>query len=81
MHGRRPEEERYTLEALDAHSSILRSAESGAHCGRDLTAEERQQLTGLMTRVKTTLQALAEHDPRARANGSDETRDEEAHAP
>jgi MarR family transcriptional regulator, transcriptional regulator for hemolysin len=29
----------------------------------DLSEEERRRLTGLMTRVKAKLQALAEHDP------------------
>lgn len=71
-----------TPEAEQLHAAIWPIAEATVDTALgDLTAEERQQLTGLMTRVKTTLQALAEHDPRARANGSDETRDEEAHAP
>ena len=70
-----------TPEAEQLHAAIWPIAEATVDTALgNLTAEERQQLTGLMTRVKTTLQALAEHDPRARANGSDETQDEEAHA-
>jgi MarR family transcriptional regulator, transcriptional regulator for hemolysin len=43
----------------------------------DLSAKERRALTGLMTRVKTKLQALAEHDPAAAARGEAEPREEE----
>ena len=46
----------------------------------DLSAEERRQLSELMTRVKAKLQALAEHDPGAPANRGYEAVDEEARA-
>ena len=46
----------------------------------DLSAEERRLLTGLMTRVKAKLQALAERDPAVAANASDEAVDGEARA-
>ena len=46
----------------------------------DLSDEERRQLTQLMTRVKGTLQALAEHDPEVRASRGREVLDEEARA-
>ena len=45
----------------------------------DLSAEERRQLTRLMARVKSKLQAMAERDP-APASAGEEATDEEAHA-
>ncbi len=45
-----------------------------------LTSEERRQLTTLMTRVKGTLQALAEHDPESGAGRREEPRDQEVRA-
>jgi MarR family transcriptional regulator, transcriptional regulator for hemolysin len=51
----------------------------------DLSLAERRQLTGLMARVKSKLQALAEHDPGSVAVGGDEAGDQpnnqEARAP
>ena len=46
----------------------------------DLSAKERRALTGFMTRVKSKLQALAEHDPGAAARDAKEARREEARA-
>ena len=46
----------------------------------DLSAKERRALTGLMTRVKSKLQALAEHDPGATAREDEAARTEEARA-
>jgi DNA-binding MarR family transcriptional regulator len=46
----------------------------------DLSAKERRALTGLMTRVKATLQALAEHDPGAAVRPNEVTAKEEARA-
>jgi DNA-binding MarR family transcriptional regulator len=46
----------------------------------DLSAKERRALTGLMTRVKSKLQALAEHDPGATAREDEVARTEEARA-
>jgi DNA-binding MarR family transcriptional regulator len=46
----------------------------------DLSEEERRQLTALMTRVKATLQALAEYDPETSAGRGDVARDQEARA-
>ena len=45
----------------------------------DLSADERRQLTRLMGRVKSKLQALAEHDP-GPINGRSQPHDEEARA-
>jgi DNA-binding MarR family transcriptional regulator len=70
-----------TPEAERLHAAIWPIAEAtvGTALG-DLSADEQRQLTGLMTRVKAKLQALAEHDPGAAANGTDKTADEEARA-
>ena len=46
----------------------------------DLSANDRRQLTAFMIRVKSKLQALAEHDPGTLANGYDMIEDEEARA-
>jgi DNA-binding MarR family transcriptional regulator len=46
----------------------------------DLSLDERRQLAKLMTRVKGTLQALAEHDPEANPGRGEDTRDQEARA-
>jgi DNA-binding MarR family transcriptional regulator len=70
-----------TPEAEQLHAAIWPIAEATVDTALgDLSAEEQRQLTGLMTRVKAKLQALAEHDPVAAASGRDETADEEARA-
>jgi MarR family transcriptional regulator, transcriptional regulator for hemolysin len=59
------------------HAAIWPIAEATVDAAlADLSAEERRRLSGLMARVKMTLQALAEHDLARRA-GTDE---EEARA-
>jgi DNA-binding MarR family transcriptional regulator len=70
-----------TPAAKRLHAAIWPVAEATVDTALgDLSAEERHQLTALMTRVKAKLQALAEHDPGAQANDKHETADEEAHA-
>jgi DNA-binding MarR family transcriptional regulator len=71
-----------TPEANRLHAAIWPVAESTVDDALgDLTAKERRALTGLMTRVKSKLQALAEHDPGAGLREDDqEARDEEARA-
>jgi MarR family transcriptional regulator for hemolysin len=55
------------------HATIWPLAEATVDLAlSDLAVEERQRLTGLMTRVKTRLLALAEHDPALAANGRDD---------
>ena len=46
----------------------------------DLSSQERQQLSGLMARVKVTLQTLAERDPPRRDDEELEREDEEVRA-
>jgi len=72
-----------TPEAERLHAAIWPIAEATVDAALgDLSAEERRQLTGLMTRVKSKLQAMAERHPGISvANGGDETGDEEARAP
>lgn len=70
-----------TLEAERLHAAFWPIAESTVDMALgDLSTEERRQLTGLMTRIKVTLQALAEHDPGAPASQTHEPVDEEARA-
>jgi DNA-binding MarR family transcriptional regulator len=71
-----------TPEANRLHAAIWPIAEATVdEALGDLTAKERRALTGLMTRVKSKLQALAEHDPGAGLREDDqEARDEEARA-
>ena len=70
-----------TPEGERLHAAIWPIAEATVDTALgDLSAEERRQLTGLMTRVKAKLQALAERDPAVAANASDEAVDEEARA-
>ena len=53
-----------TKKAERIHGAIWPLAEATVdEALSDLSPEERRRLTGLMTRVKTKLQALAEHDP------------------
>ena len=69
-----------TPEAERLHAAIWPVAEATVDVALgDLSAEERRQLTGLMARVKSKLQAMAERDP-APANAGEEATDEEAHA-
>jgi MarR family transcriptional regulator for hemolysin len=69
-----------TPEAERLHAAIWPVAEATVDVALgDLSAEERRQLTGLMARVKSKLQAMAERDP-APANAGEEAPDEEAHA-
>ncbi len=75
-----------TKKAERIHAAIWPLAEATVdEALGDLSPDERRRLTSLMTRVKTKLQALAEHDPaKAGANGreSDETEDKDgARAP
>jgi DNA-binding MarR family transcriptional regulator len=66
-----------TPEAERLHAAIWPVAEATVDVALgDLSAEERRQLTGLMARVKSKLQAMAERDP-APANAGEAT-DEEA---
>lgn len=56
-----------TRKAERIHASIWPLAEATVdEALGDLSSEERRRLAGLMTRVKTKLQAIAEHDPGAR---------------
>jgi MarR family transcriptional regulator for hemolysin len=69
-----------TPEAERLHAAIWPIAEATVDVALgDLSAEERRQLTKLMARVKSKLQAMAERDP-APANAGEEATDEEAHA-
>jgi MarR family transcriptional regulator for hemolysin len=69
-----------TPEAERLHAAIWPIAEATVDVALgDLSAEERRQLTKLMARVKSKLQAMAERDP-APANAGEEPADEEAHA-
>jgi MarR family transcriptional regulator for hemolysin len=69
-----------TPEAERLHAAIWPIAEATVDIALgDLSAEERRQLTKLMARVKSKLQAMAERDP-APANAGEEATDEEAHA-
>jgi MarR family transcriptional regulator for hemolysin len=53
-----------TKKAERIHGAIWPLAEATVdEALSDLSPEERRRLTGLMTRVKAKLQALAEHDP------------------
>jgi DNA-binding MarR family transcriptional regulator len=71
-----------TPEARRLHAAIWPIAEATVDDAlSDLSAKERRALTGFMTRVKAKLQALAEHDPGARARREREGRKEEARAP
>jgi DNA-binding MarR family transcriptional regulator len=64
-----------TPQARRLHAAIWPIAESTVDAAlSDLSAKERRALTGLMTRVKAKLQALAERDPGAAARKSEETR-------
>jgi len=70
-----------SAEANRLHAAIWPIAEATVdEALGDLTAKERRALTGLMTRVKAKLQALAEHDPGAGLRADGEARDEEARA-
>ncbi len=63
------------------HATIWPLAEATVDLAlSDLSAQERQRLTGVMTRVKGRLQALVEHDPAVAANGREQAEDREAHA-
>jgi MarR family transcriptional regulator, transcriptional regulator for hemolysin len=67
-----------TPEAERLHAAIWPIAEATVDAALgDLSAKERRHLTGLMTRVKSKLQAMAEHDAGAAAG---EDADREAHA-
>jgi MarR family transcriptional regulator, transcriptional regulator for hemolysin len=69
-----------TPEAERLHAAIWPIAEATVDVALgDLSAEERRQLTSLMARVKSKLQAMAERDP-APASAGEEATDEEAHA-
>jgi len=69
-----------TPEAERLHAAIWPVAEATVDVALgDLSVEERRQLTRLMARVKSKLQAMAERDP-ASANAGEEPADEEAHA-
>jgi MarR family transcriptional regulator, transcriptional regulator for hemolysin len=55
------------------HAAIWPIAEATVDAAlADLSAEERRRLSGLMARVKMTLQALAEHDLARRAGADEE---------
>jgi DNA-binding MarR family transcriptional regulator len=70
-----------TAQARRLHAAIWPIAEATVdEALGDLSAKERRALTGLMTRVKAKLQALAEHDPGATARKQEETRNEEVPA-
>jgi MarR family transcriptional regulator for hemolysin len=70
-----------TPEAERLHAAIWPVAEATVDVALgDLSAEERRQLTGLMARVKSKLQAMAERDSGAPANTGEEPADEEARA-
>jgi DNA-binding MarR family transcriptional regulator len=61
------------------HAAIWPIAEATVDAALgDLSADERRRLTGLMLRVKSKLQALAERDPLMQEDESD---DQEAQAP
>jgi MarR family transcriptional regulator, transcriptional regulator for hemolysin len=67
-----------TAEGERLHATIWPIAETTVDDAvGDLSAKEQRQLTGLMTRVKAKLQALAEHDQAAVARKSDGTTDED----
>jgi MarR family transcriptional regulator, transcriptional regulator for hemolysin len=69
-----------TPEAERLHAAIWPIAEATVDVALgDLSSEERRQLTRLMARVKSKLQAMAERDP-APASAGEEATDEEAHA-
>ncbi len=70
-----------TPEAERLHAAIWPIAEATVDAALgDLSIEERRQLTGLMIRVKSKLQAMAERDPGVPAVASDEVVDGEARA-
>ena len=70
-----------TPEAERLHAAIWPIAEATVDAALgDLSLEERRQLTGLMTRVKSKLQAMAEHDPGVRRCAATRPLDEEARA-
>jgi len=63
------------------HAAIWPIAEATVDAAlADLSAEERRRLSGLMARVKMTLQALAEHDSARRAGAATDADEEEARA-
>jgi MarR family transcriptional regulator for hemolysin len=72
-----------TAEAERLHSAIWPIAEATVdNALGDLSAEEQRHLTALMTRVKSKLQALAEHDHAGRAHkGSAQTGEDEVRTP
>ena len=66
-----------TAEGERLHAAIWPIAEATVDDAlSDLSAKEQRQLTGLMTRVKAKLQALAERDPGAVAREDGEARKE-----
>ena len=70
-----------TPEANRLHAAIWPIAEATVdEALGDLSEKERRALTGFMTRVKSKLQALAEHDPGAAVREDEEGRTEEARA-
>ena len=70
-----------TPEAERLHAAIWPIAEATVDAALgDLSGEERRQLTGLMTRVKSKLQAMAEHDSGVTAVGEEASAEEEARA-
>jgi DNA-binding MarR family transcriptional regulator len=67
-----------TAEGERLHAAIWPIAEATVDDAMsDLSAKEQRQLTGLMTRVKAKLQALAEHDRAAVPRKSDGAADED----
>jgi MarR family transcriptional regulator, transcriptional regulator for hemolysin len=63
------------------HAAIWPIAEATVDAAlADLSAEDRRHLSGLMARVKTTLQALAERDPAMSAPANDDAGEPEARA-
>jgi DNA-binding MarR family transcriptional regulator len=63
------------------HAAIWPLAEATVDAALgDLSANERRQLSALLTRVKSKLQALAEHDPEVSPGRDVDTPDQEARA-
>jgi DNA-binding MarR family transcriptional regulator len=66
-----------TAAAERLHAAIWPIAEATVDTALDdLSAAERRHLTGLMSRIKGRLQALAEHDPSLPAPAGDEALEE-----
>jgi MarR family transcriptional regulator, transcriptional regulator for hemolysin len=70
-----------TSKANRLHAAIWPIAEATVdEALRDLSSAERERLSALMARVKTTLQVLAEHDASMRQGAATDADDEELRA-